>query len=188
MSEHDSTQLEQAGNPQSGIGYRVKFGFAIFIVSIGWPVVVPVLSLLGVSGAAIATFSGVMLIVSDLLMLAGAAVAGKEGFAFIKQTVFGFLKSYGPPKKVGRTRYTIGLFVFVVPLVLGWSAPYFGHHIPGYEAYTTAYAVGGDLMLLTSLFLLGGDFWDKLRSLFLHQATAQIPKGLREDNRHRTNG
>ncbi len=31
-------------------------------------------------------------------------------------------------------------------------------------------------MLLTSLFLLGGDFWDKLRSLFLRDATAMIPK------------
>ena len=36
--------------------------------------------------------------------------------------------------------------------------------------------VPGDLLLLVSLFVLGGDFWDKLRSLFIHSARAQIPE------------
>ena len=35
---------------------------------------------------------------------------------------------------------------------------------------------GGDLLLLTSLFVLGGDFWDKLRALFFHQAKAVFPQ------------
>jgi hypothetical protein len=31
-----------------------------------------------------------------------------------------------------------------------------------------AYAIGGDLLLLASLFVLGGDFWDKIRALFVY--------------------
>ena len=38
------------------------------------------------------------------------------------------------------------------------------------------YAVGGDLLLLASFFVLGGDFWDKLRSLFIYDAHAVIPE------------
>jgi hypothetical protein len=38
------------------------------------------------------------------------------------------------------------------------------------------YAVGGDLLLFISLFVLGGDFWNKLQSLFVHDATAVIPQ------------
>jgi hypothetical protein len=33
----------------------------------------------------------------------------------------------------------------------------------------------GDLLLISSLFVLGGDFWDKLRALFVHGAKVQIP-------------
>jgi hypothetical protein len=35
--------------------------------------------------------------------------------------------------------------------------------------------VGLDLITLASLFLLGGDFWDKVRALFLHNARAVFP-------------
>jgi hypothetical protein len=35
--------------------------------------------------------------------------------------------------------------------------------------------VGGDVVFVTSLFVLGGDFWDKLRSLFVHGARAVFP-------------
>ena len=166
----------RAGDEQRKTGWRVKVGFAIFVTSIGWPVLIPILPLLGVSGTAIATFSGAMLVAAEFMILAGAAIAGKDGFAFIKAKVFGFLKSYGPPKKVSRTRYTIGLVMFVVPLLLGWASPYFGHHIPGFKEHTMTYAVGGDVLLLISLLVLGGDFWDKLQSLFVHDATAVIPE------------
>jgi len=31
-------------------------------------------------------------------------------------------------------------------------------------------------MFLTSLFVLGGDFWDKLRALFVRRARAAFPE------------
>jgi hypothetical protein len=31
-----------------------------------------------------------------------------------------------------------------------------------------------DLLLFSSLFVLGGDFWDKIRGLFIHDAVVQI--------------
>jgi hypothetical protein len=33
-------------------------------------------------------------------------------------------------------------------------------------------AVAGDIMFLTGLFVLGGDFWDKLKSLFVYESRA----------------
>ena len=113
--------------------WRIKVGFAIFIVSIGWPILIPILSVLGTPATAIAAFSGVMIVAAELMLIAGAAIAGKEGFAFIKATVFGFLRSYGPPREVSRTRYTIGLMMFSAPIIFGWASPYIGHHLPGFE-------------------------------------------------------
>jgi hypothetical protein len=156
------------------VGWRVKVGFAIFVASIGWPVLIPILPLLGASTAATATFTGVMVVVAELLLLGGAAVAGKEGFAFIKARAFGFLRSFGPPREVSRLRYTVGLVMFAIPLVFAWTTPYVGHHLPGFEDGPLIYAIAGDVLLLISLFVLGGGFWDKLRSLFKHDAYAVI--------------
>ena len=158
-----------------GAGWRVKAGFVIFVASIGWPVLLPILPLLGVPGTSVAAFTGVMIVVAEIMLLAGAAIAGKDGFAFIKSKVFGFLKSYGPPKTVTRARYTIGLVMFALPVLLGWASPYFGHHIPGFDEHPRTFAIIGDILLLTSLFVLGGDFWDKLQSLFLHDARVVMP-------------
>ena len=108
-----------------------------------------------------------MLIGAELLGVAAIAVMGKPGYQFIKSRVFGFLKQYGPPKEVSRTRYNIGLVMFCVPLVFGWMSPYAADLILGFIENPTPYAVTGDLMLLASLFVLGGDFWDKIRALFV---------------------
>ena len=68
-------------------------------MSIGWPVLIPVAPLLGASVAVTAAFSGVMVVVAELMLVARAAVAGKEGFAFIKASVFGSPRAVGPPAR-----------------------------------------------------------------------------------------
>jgi hypothetical protein len=163
------------GDKQPQAGWRVKVGLAIFAASIGWPVLIPILLLLGVSKTVTAAVSGFMLVAAEFMLLGAAAIAGKEGFSLIKDTVFGFLKSHGPPSKVSRTRYTIGLVMFMTPLAFGWVSPYFGRHLPGYEAGRVIYAIVFDVLLFSSLFVLGGGFWDKLQSLFKFNAYTVIP-------------
>ena len=160
---------------QPQTGWRVKVGLAIFVASIGWPVLIPIFLLLGVSKTVTAAVSGFMLVAAEFMLVAAAAIAGKEGFSLIKKKVFGFLKSHGPPSEVSRTRYTIGLVMFVTPLAFGWASPYFGHYLPGYEAGRMIYVIVFDILLFVSLFVLGGGFWDKLQSLFKFNAYAVIP-------------
>jgi hypothetical protein len=33
----------------------------------------------------------------------------------------------------------------------------------------------GDMMFVSSLFVLGGNFWDKIRALFVHDAIVRVP-------------
>ena len=167
-------EASQAEVPAAG--WRLKLGVALFGFSIVLPVIgVPLVAAMGLSTTTVATVSGILLAVAEVLGIAAVAVMGKQGYAYIKNRVFGFLKQYGPPAEVGRTRYTIGLVMFTVPIVFGWVAPYASGLIPDYAGNEFTYAVVGDLLLLTSLFVLGGDFWDKLRSLFIHGASAKFP-------------
>jgi hypothetical protein len=131
---------------------------------------------MGLSAATVATVSGALLGGSEVLGLVAVATMGKNGYAYIKNRVFGFLKQYGPPAEVSRTRYTIGLVMFAVPIVFGWLAPYAADLIPGYPGNELTYGIIGDLLLLVSLFVLGGDFWDKLRALFIGGAKAVFPE------------
>jgi hypothetical protein len=169
---------EQAiASEQPAAGWRLKLGVAIFALSIISPVVgIPVVAALDLSATMTATLSGILFVSGEVFLILAVAVMGKAGFAFIKSRIFGFLRQYGPPKAVSRGRYTIGLVMFWGPIFFGWVAFYFANQIPGFLEDPLPYAVGGDLVLLASLFVLGGDFWDKLRSLFIHEATALIPQ------------
>ncbi len=169
---------EQAIAPEpAAAGWRLKLGIAILVLSILSPVVgIPVVTGMGLTASMTATLSGALLASGEVFGILAVAVMGKPGFAYIKNRVFGFLKMYGPPREVSRGRYIIGLILFCVPFLFGWVSPYFADRIPGFMGDPLPYAVGGDLVLLASLFVLGGDFWDKLRSLFIHDARATIPE------------
>ena len=167
--------VSQANVPAAG--WRLKLGVALFGLSIVLPVLgVPLVAALWLSTGAVATVSGALLAGSEVLGIIAVAVMGKSGYAFIKNRLFGFLKQYGPPAEVGRTRYTIGLVMFAVPIAFGWLTPYAADLVPGYPGNEFTYAIVGDLLLLASLFVLGGDFWDKLRAMFIHGAKAVFPK------------
>jgi hypothetical protein len=162
MTEHASSK------DQPNMGWRLKAGIALLLISIILPIMgIPLVAGLGLSGTIATSLSGAMLIGAELLGVAAIAVMGNPGYQYIKSRVFGFLKHYGPPNEVSRTRYNIGLVMFCVPIVFGWLSPYVADLIPGFIENPTPYAVIGDLMLLTSLFVLGGDFWDKIRALFV---------------------
>jgi hypothetical protein len=42
-------------------------------------------------------------------------------------------------------------------------------------------SIASDVIFLVSLFVLGGDFWDKIRSLFVSEARAWFPGEARPE-------
>jgi hypothetical protein len=108
------------------------------------------------------------LLPGEFFGIIAVAIMGKSGYAYIKQQASGLIREYGPPRQVGRLRYNIGLVMFSVPVLFGWVSPYIEALVPGFMGYLIYFAVGGDILFLVSLFVLGGEFWDKIRSLFVH--------------------
>ncbi|MCW8984158.1 MAG: transporter suffix domain-containing protein [Thermoanaerobaculales bacterium] len=156
--------------------WRIPVGVAIFGVGFAAPLAVPLVTASGLPPGWKAVISGALAVgVPEVMMVIATAVMGKEGFAELKRRIGRFFRRYGPPDAVGPTRYRVGLALFVLPLVLGWLGPYLGGHLPAYDRHPVFWLVGGDLLFVTSLFVLGGDFWDKLRALFVHGARAVFP-------------
>jgi hypothetical protein len=156
-------------------GWRFPVGLAIFIIGFLSPLFIPLVTASGLSTAWKTAISGLLAAgIPEVFSIVAIAIMGKAGFNYIKGRFFAFLKKHGPPDVVSRRRYHIGLVMFVLPLLFGWLAPYAPHRIPGYETHRLAVSLVGDVMFVSSLFVLGGDFWDKVRSLFIHEARAGI--------------
>ncbi len=157
-------------------GWRFRLGVGIFVLGFLSPALIPLVVASDLPTAWKTGLSGLLgLGVPEILMIAAAAVMGKPGFAELKRRLTRFLREYGPPETVSRARYRVGLVMFSLPLLFGWLAPYFGGHLPGYATHPLWWHIGGDLMFFVSFFVLGGDFWDKVRSLFVHEARAVVP-------------
>ena len=95
---------------------------------------------------------------------------GKVGYQIFKTHVARFFRQYGPPQTVSQLRYFIGLILFIAPILFGWLSIYVSHWIPYFSDNLILFGVTGDIVFMTSFFVLGGDFWDKIRSLFIHSA------------------
>jgi len=154
-------------------GWRLKLGVAIFLLSIVVPLAgVPIVAGLSLSAGLKVTVTGGVLIFGNILGILAVAVMGKSGYNYIKSKCFAFLKKNGPPQKVSRIRYNIGLIMFCIPIVFAWISAYIADYLPGFLTNPLPYAFAGDLLLLVSLFVLGGEFWDKIRMLFIYDAEA----------------
>jgi hypothetical protein len=148
----------------------------IFVIGFAAPLAIPMVISSDLPTGWKTAIAGALAVgVPEIMMVAAAAVMGSEGFAELKRRVGRFLRIYGPPARVSRARYRVGLGMFTLPLLLAWLAPYLGDHLPGYGPHRLVWAVTGDVVFVASFFVLGGEFWDKLWALFVHGARVVFP-------------
>ena len=157
---------------------RLYVGGTIFVAGFLAPLLIPLVAASSLSAGLKAAVSGLLALgIPELGMLVAVAVMGKPGFAFLKTRLGRFLRQYGPPATVSPVRYRVGLVMFTLPLFVAWVTPYAPYLLHGFDPNQLPVAITGDVMLLASLLVLGGDFWDKLRSLFVHESRAYFPGG-----------
>jgi len=163
-------------NTPADVTWRFRLGVILFILGLIFPIFIPLALMIEMSAKWKTAVTGMMAVgIPDLLWIAAAAVVGKEGFKAIRNKFFGYFKKFSPPQEVGKTRYRIGLVMFVLPLLFGWVEPYIASVLPGYQTYRLVYNISGDMLFISSFFVLGGDFWDKLQALFTYRSKASLP-------------
>lgn len=151
---------------------RLKYGIALFIFTYSLWLLVPIAALMNAPQSSIAALTGAIFIANKVLLITCIAVMGKEGFQQLKSIVFGHFKKLAPAKKVGPVRHAIGVIMFVLPLLTSMLEPYVDQIWPGFRPRLWQAQLAGDVMLITSFFVLGGDFWNKLRALFIRSEQA----------------
>jgi hypothetical protein len=171
MSAQDMTSATQP--PKS----RLLVGGGVFVLGQFSPLLVPLVVNSDLAAGWKTALSGLLMLgIPELAILAAVTILGKSGYEYLKGMVLGFLKRHVVPREVSPIRYHIGLVLFLIPILWGWASPYLSHLVAGLEANRLWFAVAGDLLLLLSLLILGGDFWEKLRSLFVYRSKAHFPQ------------
>lgn len=155
--------------------WRFRLGIACFVAAFAVHLITIAAVLTGASAATIGAIGAINFVLNKVFLLATVAILGKEGFLHLKGLAFGAVQRHVLPDEVGPVRHGIGVFLFVVPLVLAWIAPYAAEIAPALGRHTIRDGVIADTVLIVSLFILGGGFWEKLRALFVRNARAVFP-------------
>ena len=157
-----STNLPNDTPPKS----QLLLGGVIFVLGFMSPLLIPLVTNLDLSTEWKTAISGALLFgIPEVFMLIAIAILGKQGFDYLKSYLWQAIR---PDDTVSARRFRIGLLLFFIPLVYAWLSPYMELWITGMDAFRMHLAVTGDVIFAISLFVLGGDFWLKLKNLFTH--------------------
>lgn len=108
---------------------------------------------------------------APLMKVVAIGIMGKPSYLWIKYKLH-FYRHLAFPKQVTRARYNVGLFLFIIPFIPNYILAYAPHLLPQDYMIRTLLHLFFDLVFVFSLFVLGGNFWDKLRALFIYSAGA----------------
>ena len=154
---------------------RLKLGVALLILGLVMPAGTLIVASTDWPIAVKTVVGGILLFGFEIVLVPAVALMGKDNFERIWAGAMRLLKALKPAGNVGKTRYTVGLYMLVGPTLYAWIASYAPSWLPQDYVMRVWVNLGLDLITLASLFVLGGDFWDKVRALFLHDARAVLP-------------
>jgi F0F1-type ATP synthase membrane subunit a len=152
--------------------WKYYLGLSLFIYSFIPICTVELLFLLPFSTSAKASAALVYVGSGEIAFLSAVALLGKPFVDMLKARIKGFFirkKPVLPPEPIGKTRHLIGVTLFFVsflpyPIVVGILI--FGNPMGRDLHYLVAALLTGDVIFIISLFVLGGEFWERLKKLF----------------------
>ena len=157
--------------------WKYYLGLALFVYSCFPYLVAMVIPFLGLSAAWATSIAAGVIISGEIAFLGSVALLGKPFIEAIKAGVRRWLnRPAALPRPVSRLRHRFGVALFFLSmlpyfvaewlLLLGYTSPVHVHWIIGL-------LLSGDTLFIVSLFVLGGDFWERLKKLFEWQGGNQ---------------
>lgn len=150
--------------------WKYYLGLVLFAYSFAPLVVVGCLPLMGMSLAESGALAVVFLATGEIAFYGAAVLLGKEFLVALKRRLhILFRRPAAPPRPVGRTRHRLGVAVIAASFLTYYAVLIDLLFFSPAESEVTFLAwslVGGEAMSMAGLFLLGGQFWERLRHIF----------------------
>ena len=148
---------------------KLFLGFIILMISFLVPFSVPLIMELNISSSMKTVISGLLIFgIPEFVMLLAVIILGTEGYSYLKSRILFWLKNSVPTVN-SRLRFRIGITFFSISLVLGFLLPYISYFLPiSMQKNLYFYILFLDLLFFISLFILGQNFWGKIKDLFIY--------------------
>jgi len=157
-------------NPEKN--WKYYLGLSLFIYSFVPICTVELLFMLPLTTSEKASAALIYLGSGELTFICAVALLGKPFVELLKAKIKGFFISkmpVAPPKPITKTQHAIGVTLFFasfLPYPVAEGVLFFGHPTGRDLHYLVAAMLTGDVIFIISLFVLGGEFWERLKKLF----------------------
>lgn len=141
-------------------------GWIFFVLSFVMPLFIPFLPMLGLNQTITGILMGGFLVGGpELVMVIAVALWGKATFDYFMGRFYDLLKRLVPSDSVSTIRYYIGLILLISSFFPSWLLAYFPMLVSDALRFYIVFTF--DIVFIISFFVLGGDFWEKVRALFI---------------------
>ena len=155
-------------SPKIHKDWKYYVGLTCLILSVGLPLFGFTVPFLGLHPAFTAILIGFLTIGGpEVMILLAVLFLGKETLSYYKQKIYKCLFKRRKYKPVSRFRYYFGLIIFFASPTPLYLNAYGEHLLPADEHLRHFILMGADLAFVLSFFILGGNFWEKFKSLFI---------------------
>jgi hypothetical protein len=150
---------------------KFYLGCSLLVISFILPLAAFVVPFLGLHPAVATAIVGTCVVGGpEIGGLLAIAILGKETFDLLIDKAKQALQKMGPPKKVSRGRYYFGLAVNIGSIVPLYLSGYLPDLLPRDQTAKLYLLLSGEIAFLLSFFILGGEFWEKFKKLFVYEA------------------
>jgi hypothetical protein len=174
-----STPTEKNQRSETRRDWRYYLGLILFVLSLILPLLaLVVVPLLGLSPGISTVLYGLSVAGGpDVILIGAAALMGKENLEYLFSKLGGWFKNLVKWDQVSPKRYRVGVWLLVISVLTSLVLFYiFPESLregdqPGWGFYVT---VGADILFIISFFVLGAEFWAKIRALFQYNARVVV--------------
>ncbi len=167
--------------------WRYKVGLSLIILGHAALLLGLLAPVMGLAGGA---FAGALIVGGEVVSLSSIVFLGKAGFVAIKSKVFAFLKAgYAGP--VSAARHYIGIILALTNVATTYLTAFyawvafesstpeeplpiiFGMTFDEQGTFVLTLFLVGEMSFLVSIYVLGADWWERFRSVFVWHGPKQ---------------
>ena len=146
---------------------RFLLGIIVFVIGFISPLAIPVVIHSSLNVTLKGVLSGILAFgFPEFMILISGAIMGKENLNTLKGQIKTWIKPLAPPMFVSKKRFIFGISLFVLCLLESLIHVHWDGIVDVYKDFYFSYMIFWNLLFLFSLYVLGGDFFNRLIGLF----------------------
>ena len=168
MSERDKATDATRG-PTLKRDWRFYAGMTALVLAVILPLGAFIVPMLGLPLAQSALLVGMLVAGGpEVLCIAAIALLGKETFQYLAHHAKLAFRHTVIDRPASKARYYIGLAIILLSWLPAYIYAYAPATMPGGNARIYILAAM-DLAFVASVFIMGGEFWEKVRRIFIYE-------------------